>query len=1795
MVQSTRTFRVFVSSTFDDLKAERNVLQEEVFPKLKTLCAEHGARFQAIDLRWGVSEEAGRDHQTMAICLEEVKRCQRTSPKPNFVVLLGDRYGWCPLPASIDAAEFEEVIAAVPDEEKALLVFDEAKPEEGNGWYRRDDNAVPPVYHLRERKINLPVGASDEEKKAAQDEEGTSWDKDEVAMRKALRNALGTLGWHTEDERRTKYETSATEQEILRGALAVPDAHEHVFAFFRTLSNLDRLVVDIQAEPSIGVADLDRPPPEKFVDITVERAPDGEARERLNRLKRQLRDHLPGNVRDQYHATWEGGCISRSHLDQLCHDVYDALARVITVEVDRIGNRPEQDKEIEDHKRFGEDRAGSTFVGRLKPLERIRTYVASGDRHPLVVFGASGSGKSALIATAARQAKERADDAVIVRFVGATPESSIGRSLLSSLCRQIARRYADDGLATGRGEEREQQGPKAEADVPADYRELCAEFPRQLARATAARPLIVFLDALDQLRNSDGARILPWLPRDLPEHVRLIVSTTTAPAECLDALRTELPETSLVELEPMTREEGDELLRSWLRDARRTLQPDQFAYVLDRFAPANGDAESGGLPLYLKIVFEEVRRWRSYSHAAATALESGIPGVIGHNLFKRLSDEGSHGRVMVSRSLACLGAAKNGLSEDEMLGLLSADEEVLADFRRRSPRSPRVFSLPVVVWSRLYFDLEPYLSECRADGASLMTFYHRQLSDAVTEHYLAGDEKRNRHRALARYFGSQELEAKGAPNLRKLSELPYHQAHGELWEESKKTLMDLDFLYAKVKAMGAPPLIADYEEVSRLGKEDRDLAVLQDALRLSAHVVTQDPSQVATQLVGRVLGHRAAGIQAFVEHARGWKAVAWLCATTRGLVAPSSLRHTLPTQSTMLALTRDGRVIADSSDGSLRVWDLGSGAELLTWAGAAEGLASLAATPDGRRIVIGTKHGLLRVWDAVLGKELLNLRDRKNAIHAVAVTADGRVALSASADGTFTVWDLDRGSALYGLGVVPPDRGAARPVLGPVAVSASGNRAVFAVGEVLVAWDLGRRACLFNLTGHKSRINAVAVTADGSRALSGSDDRTAKVWDLQHGVEASTLLGSSGSIYSVAITADGGLALAGSQDKKVLAWGIRKRPTLPTMTGHHATINAVAVTTKGTVISVGDDGELKIWDIDSGEEQWAAASVRARWLALAADAHGKIAISGASDRDVVVWNLERRQVTAHLAVNGVVNSAAMTPDGNRVVLGTSEGLVEIWNPETARKLRTIDAHRGPVLGLAVSADGTCAVSGSADGTVRVWNVERGEKTHELTGHTGHVLAVALAPDKRHVVSASQDASLRIWSCAGDQGCRVLTGHSAPVTAVAVTPDGERILSGSWDRKLMVWDLMRGAHLWTLTGHTGWVQAVAVAPDGRAVSGSSDRTLRVWDLRSEPRCLMGHAEPVREVAVTPDGRWAVSRSALNGPGEGELKVWDLHQTLDPERAPHQRQVPAVAIGGWRAISGSEDGTVKVWDVNSGLELLNLTGHATSEGARSKFGFGKRVDAVAITSDGRLAISGSWDGTIKVWDLDRVDGDPRLHDLEGHRDGVYALAMAADGRRVVSASWDQAVKVWDPRNGVMLRELEVPSREIAAMAISEDGQRAILATRQVIAESALTFEVWHLEQGRKIGELNLPGAERRVAAVTPNGVLAVCVVNDHTLEVWNLEHRLMLHLLQGHTENVVAAALTPDGGRCVSASADHALKLWDLQTGDLIASFTGESALQSCAVASNGLHAIAGERSGRVHVLRLVGRVPRQSRS
>jgi hypothetical protein len=188
-------------------------------------------------------------------------------------------------------------------------------------------------------------------------------------------------------------------------------------------------------------------------------------------------------------------------------------------------------------------------------------------------------------------------------------------------------------------------------------------------------------------------------------------------------------------------------------------------------------------------------------------------------MLARLEAPENHGAVLVSRALGDLRAARHGLSEDELLDLLSADGEVLEDFRQRSPQSPETEGLPVVVWSRLYFDLQPYLAERSADRTSLLGFYHRQVGEVVAARYLTGEAKQAAHKRLADYFDRQDnrhgAQEGGEYNYRRLAELPYNLNAAAEWGRLAAVLSDWEFTEAKVGAGLTYDLAQDHNAAQR--------------------------------------------------------------------------------------------------------------------------------------------------------------------------------------------------------------------------------------------------------------------------------------------------------------------------------------------------------------------------------------------------------------------------------------------------------------------------------------------------------------------------------------------------------------------------------------------------------------------------------------------------------------------------------------------------------------------------------------------------------------------------------------------------------------------------------------------------------------------------------------------------------------------------------------------------------------------------------------------------------------------
>lgn len=347
-----------------------------------------------------------------------------------------------------------------------------------------------------------------------------------------------------------------------------------------------------------------------------------------------------------------------------------------------------------------------------------------------------------------------------------------------------------------------------------------------------------------------------------------------------------------------------------------------------------------------------------------------------------------------------------------------------------------------------------------------------------------------------------------------------------------------------------------------------------------------------------------------------------------------------------------------------------------------------------------------------------------------------------------------------------------------------------------------------------------------------------------------------------------------------------------------------------------------------------------------------------------------------------------------------------------------------------------------------------------------------------------------------------TAATAPLVTIVDQPDTPPIRQASFVKELAP----AGHQTRCLVGHENTITSVAFAAEGQVVSGSLDGTLRVWDIEKgqELRRLSGHSAGVHALAVSADGQRVLS-------GAGTYSM-DGNQPV------------------------ATDCTLRLWDLSTGHELRHCVGHKGP------------VMAVALSADGRFALSGSHDKTVRLWDL--ANGQ-ELRRLEGHDSGVHAVAFAPDGRFVLSAGgYDRTVRVWDlesgkevccfPGHGSAVTSV-LPLTERGAFLSASGSHDARAGTP---APVDCTIRLWDVETGREV--LRLDGHTQSVTslALSQGDKCLVSGSMDGTVRLWDTRTGKPLECLSGHTDGVLSVAVTADGRFAVSGGNDRTVRVWQL---------------------------------------------------
>lgn len=422
------------------------------------------------------------------------------------------------------------------------------------------------------------------------------------------------------------------------------------------------------------------------------------------------------------------------------------------------------------------------FIGRDEALHTCLTYLNDGSKDSMVVYGKPGVGKSAFSAKLIREAL-KTHEHVFYRFVGVDVLSNDSFELIKDIIHSIYQSYGKNTPSM-----------LTYADSVKVFANLVLEENEKI---------VLIIDAIDQLQVSSGESATMWLPEILGNHFKLIVMTRDG--SYLKEAMEKLKRVKTLELGDLNENEVQAILQQNFHKIHRTLTDDQ-KNLLQSSCNRNGSA------LYLKFACIQAMSWKSFDKFS---LVKGTSGII-QSYIEQLCLDNHHGEKLVMNTLAYIALGNHGVSEDELIDLLSQDTQVIDEVYRRSPNSPSFSKLPFMIWARLYADLVDYLKEINYQKKTLFTFYHLQIADVVNE-MMTDDLFTYIHQQNIDYYVSQAYFYDGKKhivNARKMTSLPYHYMALHQVEEMNQLLKKDDYLLAKIKSGHLKALMEEYVWVS---------------------------------------------------------------------------------------------------------------------------------------------------------------------------------------------------------------------------------------------------------------------------------------------------------------------------------------------------------------------------------------------------------------------------------------------------------------------------------------------------------------------------------------------------------------------------------------------------------------------------------------------------------------------------------------------------------------------------------------------------------------------------------------------------------------------------------------------------------------------------------------------------------------------------------------------------------------------------------------------------------------------
>ena len=652
-------------------------------------------------------------------------------------------------------------------------------------------------------------------------------------------------------------------------------------------------------------------------------------------------------------------------------------------------------------------------------------------------------------------------------------------------------------------------------------------------------------------------------------------------------------------------------------------------------------------------------------------------------------------------------------------------------------------------------------------------------------------------------------------------------------------------------------------------------------------------------------------------------------------------------------------------------------------------------------------------------------------------------------------------------------------------------------------------------------------------------------------------------------------AVSVSFDGQVLVWDANTGEVKYRLPGHRAAIC-------GERIVLGDSSRAAVWSLVDGKEvlalseqagiiddvafspdcQWIATAGRDKTARVYRASTGAPAGAFGEDRDILT-------------------KVSFSPDSRFLVTHRIYNRTEIWEVPSGRRVLS-----SPGYSAAFSPDMRMLVVPGVDNTgIRFWEVAGRRLAETSFAQPGSIGAVAYSPDGSLFVTTGTDGTARVWDAAKLRPVVVLSGHTDGVLAAEFSHDGRFIATASQDKTARVWVARSGEMVAELRGHTGPVHtAVFSADDRRVLTSSQDGTARIWSTGMTHPILVLTESGIPRLSQDPglvrlfesasetglvQGFRTVQQVAFSADGQLALVATDTDSTevWRPGKAERLMQVPGTIASfspdALRVVTGAEDGTIRMFRTVDGAWIREL---GTHEGL---------VSGLAFSPDGRMIGSAGEDGSAQI--SNAATGAPIVR-LSGHQDALSGLWFSPDSARVLTAGFDGSAILWQLPQG-RASATWTHGKSVLSASFSADGRLAATAGEAGIAK------IWDVASTSLVAELR--GHEGEVSDIRFNarGDRLLTAGADGTARLWRLSGGTAEaeFVMRGHTQHLYKAVWSPDERFIATASQDYSIRLWEGTTGRLLTVLgTHTDAVYDIAFSPDGAYFMSGSEDGTAHI-------------